>query len=56
VFDALRALASERLAPGGVIVFHAPVERVQANEFAAPLSPRLREYGTNAIWYLERAA
>jgi 16S rRNA (guanine966-N2)-methyltransferase len=56
VLDALRALAGERLAPGGLIVFHAPVDKLHESEFGPFLEARLREYGTNAIWYLEPRA
>jgi 16S rRNA G966 N2-methylase RsmD len=56
VFQALRELAAERLDEGGCIVFHAPAEKVQATEFDPRVSARLREYGTNAIWYLERVS
>ena len=55
LFAALTALARDYLADGALIVFHAPCGRVQKAEFGAALTAELREYGTNAIWYLERA-
>ena len=55
IFAALGLLAREYLADGGLIVFHAPSEKVQEPEFGAGLAVKLREYGTNAIWYLEKA-
>ncbi len=55
LFAAFALLARDYLAEGGLIVFHAPCDRVQTAEFGATLTAELREYGTNAIWYLERA-
>lgn len=55
VLDSLRKLVAERLDEGGVAVFHAPAGKVQAQELGPGVSVRVREYGTNAILYLERA-
>lgn len=54
VFTALETLVTKRLAEGGLVVFHAPKDAVQESEFASKISVELREYGTNAIFYLEK--
>jgi 16S rRNA (guanine966-N2)-methyltransferase len=51
LLDALERLAAEHLAPGGILVLHARRARLQARDFPPELDARLREYGTNAIWY-----
>jgi len=52
LLQAARRLVSERLAPGGVLVLHAPRGELAAGDLGPGLVPRLREYGTNALWYL----
>jgi 16S rRNA (guanine966-N2)-methyltransferase len=54
VLGALHALVREHLAPEGVLVFHAPVRGVLPSEFGAELVVRERDYGTNALWYVQR--
>lgn len=54
LFWAISELATRHLAPEGVLVFHAPLRKVQASEFAAGLVVRERVYGTNALWYVQR--
>jgi 16S rRNA (guanine966-N2)-methyltransferase len=51
-----RAMAElvKRLAPEGVLVFHAPHRSVQASEFGAGLVVRERFYGSNSLWYVQR--
>jgi len=55
VLDAVRALVLERLAPAGILVFHAPRNSVTQVEFGVGVATDLRVYGTNDIWYLERS-
>jgi hypothetical protein len=45
---------TEKIVAKGLVVFHAPKDGVQENEFAPKIKVTLREYGTNAIFYLER--
>jgi 16S rRNA (guanine966-N2)-methyltransferase len=52
VLSAVRRLAQERLAPGGVLVLHAPKDLLAAGGFGPNVSAKLREYGSNALWYL----
>jgi 16S rRNA (guanine966-N2)-methyltransferase len=47
-------LAGEHLAPGGVLVLHTPHDRLAAGDLA-PLTARVRRYGTNDLWYVEAA-
>lgn len=54
VLGALHALVRERLAPEGVLVFHAPLRAVLPAEFGKDLVVRERDYGTNALWYVQR--
>ncbi|MBM3987479.1 MAG: 16S rRNA (guanine(966)-N(2))-methyltransferase RsmD [Planctomycetes bacterium] len=54
IFAALEKLVTERIVSKGLVVFHAPKDGVQENEFAPKIKVELREYGTNAIFYLER--
>ena len=56
VLEATGRLVSERLAPDGRLVLHAPVGKLHEPEFGPRVRARLREYGTNAIWYLERSS
>lgn len=53
VLDAVRALVLEHLAPGGLLVFHAPRASVNAIEFGSGVAADVRTYGTNDIWRLE---
>lgn len=43
-----------RLAPEGVLVFHAPQRVVTPGEFARDLVVRERVYGSNSLWYVQR--
>ena len=52
LFDALVRLGGQALAPAGKIVFHAPKGRFFEREFQPAFQVQLREYGSNAIWYL----
>jgi len=52
VVGGVRRLVTERLAPGGVLVLHAPKDLLSAGEFGPSVAAKLREYGTNALWYL----
>ena len=54
ILSALETLVSERLARKGLVVFHAPKEKIQEVEFSEAVVSTLREYGTNAIFFLER--
>ncbi len=53
VLDALHALVRGHLASEGVLVFHAPRGAVSRTEFDAGMLLREREYGTNALWYVQ---
>jgi 16S rRNA (guanine(966)-N(2))-methyltransferase RsmD len=55
VLRAVQAIAAEYLAPEGVLVLHAPKGLLAADSFGSGLLPRLREYGSNALWYLRRS-
>ena len=55
VFAALRSLLTEHLTSQAVLVFHAPRGRLHAQQFGAGIEAKLREYGTNALWYLSAA-
>jgi len=52
VLRAVRLLVGQRLRPGGVVVLHTPRAELAADDFGPGVLPRLREYGTNALWYL----
>ena len=54
LFWAIHELVRHRLAPEGVLVFHAPLHKVLASEFAPGLVVRERVYGTNSLWYVQR--
>lgn len=49
---AVRRLVTACLAPGGVLVLHAPRGEISAEDLGPGPLARLREYGTNALWYL----
>jgi len=49
---AVQQLVAAHLAPDGVIVLHAPRGLLAAEAFGPGVAARLREYGTNALWYL----
>lgn len=55
VFAAVKELTGERLAPEGVLVFHAPRKEVQEDELGAGLLVRERSYGTGSLWFLQAA-
>jgi 16S rRNA (guanine966-N2)-methyltransferase len=57
VLEAVERLVGGFLEPDGVLVLHAPRAELTAEAFGARVEARLREYGTNALWYLrpERA-
>ena len=52
LLNALRTLTRERLAAGGVLVFHAPHAAVDAVEFGEGVAAERRTWGTNDIWRL----
>lgn len=52
---AVRTLVERRCADEGVLVFHAPRGALDAAAFRG-LTVASRHYGTNALWYLQRAA
>src|SRR5882672_3966073 len=52
VFDALRQLMGEHIAPAATVMFHAPRGRLHELQFGPGIAAKLREYGTNALWYL----
>jgi 16S rRNA (guanine966-N2)-methyltransferase len=52
VLAAVRRLVGQHLDPGGVLVLHAPRAQLVADDFGPGPLVRLREYGTNALWYL----
>lgn len=54
VLAALRALVTHRLAPGGVVVLHAPRRTLHARDFPG-LACEERDYGNTALWYVEPA-
>lgn len=53
LFAAIHELVQKRLAPEGVLVFHAPLHKILTSEFAG-LLVRERAYGSNALWYVQR--
>ncbi len=55
VFAALRALVHDRLAADGRLVLHVPRRLLRAEEFPDDVAPTLREYGSNALWYVGAA-
>jgi len=54
LFAAMDELVRARLAPEGVLVFHALHRAVTRGEFAADLVVRERVYGSNSLWYVQR--
>jgi 16S rRNA (guanine966-N2)-methyltransferase len=54
VFAAIDELVGVRLAPEGVLVFHAPQRAVQPSEFGPGRVVRERVYGSNSLWYVQR--
>jgi 16S rRNA (guanine966-N2)-methyltransferase len=52
VLAALATLVRDHLAPDGYLLLHAPRARLDANDFPPNVIPALREYGTNALWYV----
>jgi 16S rRNA (guanine(966)-N(2))-methyltransferase RsmD len=55
VFEAVRQLGREVLAPDGIAVLHAPRREVRALEFGDELTSEARDYGTSSLWLLERS-
>jgi 16S rRNA (guanine(966)-N(2))-methyltransferase RsmD len=53
LFRALGALVAARLAPEGVLVFHAPRREVRPSELE-PFEVDERQYGTSALYFLRR--
>ena len=53
VLDALARLVSGHLDPGGVAVLHVPHGALAAGELPSSRA-RVRRYGTNDLWYVER--
>ena len=53
LFEALGELVRAKLAPEGVLVFHAPHRLVQPGEFDAGFTVRERVYGSNSLWYVQ---
>ncbi len=53
VIAAVEALCRAELAPGGVVVLHAPSDELGADELAGAGSPRERTYGRSSLWYIE---
>jgi 16S rRNA (guanine966-N2)-methyltransferase len=54
LFRAMEELVRARLAPEGVLVFHAPHRSLQASEFGPDRVVRERVYGSNSLWYVQR--
>ena len=54
LFWAIHELVRHRLAPEGVLVFHAPLHKIMASEFSPELVVRERAYGSNSLWYVQR--
>jgi hypothetical protein len=52
VLGAIERLLADALAPDGVLMFHAPAGKLHELQFARVAQAELREYGTNALWYL----
>ena len=52
VLEAVERLVSGFLAVDGVLVLHAPRAELSTDAFGAGVEASLREYGTNALWYL----
>ena len=55
VLGALAMLVTSHLAPGGIAMLHVPRGTLAAEELA-PSRARVRRYGTNDLWYVERDA
>ena len=55
VLEAVHAVVRTMLAPEGVLVLHTPLRAVRAAELAADLDASERDYGSNALWYLQAA-
>jgi 16S rRNA (guanine966-N2)-methyltransferase len=52
LLDAVRRLVAAHLADDGVLVLHAPKDLLVTGDFGSGIAARLREYGSNALWYL----
>ena len=55
VLRALATLIEAHLAADGIVVLHVPHGALAANELA-PARARVRRYGTNDLWFVERDA
>jgi 16S rRNA (guanine966-N2)-methyltransferase len=55
LFRALEQLVRARLAPEGVLAYHAPQRAVLPGEFPADLVVRERVMGSNSLWYVQAA-
>jgi 16S rRNA (guanine966-N2)-methyltransferase len=53
VLDALATLVERHLAPDGVCVLHVRHDALAAADLPSPRT-RVRRYGTNDLWYVER--
>ena len=53
--EALERLAAGALATDGVCVLHTPRGLLRPSQFPASFTTRLKEYGTQALWYLRHA-
>jgi 16S rRNA (guanine966-N2)-methyltransferase len=56
VLAALASLWAERLAPEGVLLLHVPRGELTRAELPQQAEVALREYGTQALWYVQRSA
>ena len=54
LLDTVRRLVLDHGTPQALVVFHTPRRALGAAEFGPGLALREREYGTNALWYVER--
>ena len=52
---AIQELGTGLLAPQGVLVLHTPRRALMTQEFGSALLVRERVYGSNALWYVQRA-
>jgi 16S rRNA (guanine966-N2)-methyltransferase len=55
VLDALTTLVREHLETPGYLVLHAPRRLLRETDFPPGTSVALREYGSTALWYLNRS-
>jgi 16S rRNA (guanine966-N2)-methyltransferase len=55
VLRVVARLVAEHLAPDGIAILHTPHGALSVEELA-PAAARVRRYGTNDLWYLQRGA